>query len=62
MATTMKTGTNDNRPKRRYDETFKRHAVALSMRGDRTVVSIARELGVAECMLYAWRGQSADRP
>jgi transposase len=47
---------------RRYDENYKRHAVELTLRGDRTVKEIARELGINETMLYDWRRKYAVRP
>lgn len=40
---------------RKHDETFKRHAVELSLRGDRTMTQIAAELGVSTWSLYQWR-------
>ena len=40
---------------RKHDETFKRHAVELSLRGDRTVAQVAVELGVSAWSLYQWR-------
>jgi transposase len=43
------------KPKRRYDDQFKRRAVELTERGDRTVREVARELGMGEDLLYAWR-------
>jgi len=49
-------------PRRRYDETFKRHAVDLTLQGQRRVTEVARELGVPESMVYAWRRQYAPRP
>lgn len=49
-------------PRRRYDETFKRHAVDLTLQGHRRVTEVAQELGVPESMLYAWRRQFAPRP
>jgi len=45
-----------------FDETFKRHAVDLSMRGDRTVREVAESLGVNPTNLYQWRGLYAPRP
>jgi len=48
-------------PRRRYDETFKRHAVDLTLQGNRRVTEVARELGVPESMVYAWRRQYAPR-
>jgi transposase-like protein len=49
---------NPNRPSppaRRHDETFRRHAVELSLRGDRSVTQIAVELGISTWSLYQWR-------
>lgn len=50
------------KPRRHYDENFKRHAVELTLRGDRSVTQVAGELGVAESMLYDWRRRYAARP
>lgn len=50
------------KPRRQYDENYKRHAVELTLRGDRTLAAVARELGVAESMLYEWRRRYAPRP
>lgn len=46
----------------RYTEDFRRHAVELTLRGDRTIRQIAQELGLKEDRLYAWRHQYAPRP
>ena len=48
-------------PRRTYDETYKRHAVALTLRGDRTVKAVAAELGIAAWALYEWRRLYAAR-
>jgi transposase len=50
------------KPRRHYDETYKRHAVELTLQGTRTIKAIAQELGVAESMLYEWRRTYAPRP
>ena len=50
------------KPRRHYDENYKQHAVELTLRGDRAVTEVARELGVAESMLYEWRRKYAPRP
>lgn len=55
MSEPMKHESAAGKPKRRYDEQFKRRAVELTQRGDRTVREIARELGMGEDLLYAWR-------
>lgn len=39
----------------KHDETFKRHAVELSLRGDRTGKQIAAELGISTWTLTQWR-------
>ena len=49
-------------PRRQYDENYKRHAVELTLRGPRSIGAVARELGVTESILYAWRRQYAPRP
>ena len=43
------------RPRRRYDDAFKRRAIELSERGDRTIGEVARELGLTGDTLYRWR-------
>jgi transposase len=50
------------KPRKHYDENYKRHAVELTLRGDRSVTQVAGELGVAESMLYEWRRRYAPRP
>ena len=50
------------KPRRQYDETYKRHAVDLTLQGGRTIRAIAQELGVAPSMLYEWRRAYAPRP
>jgi transposase-like protein len=55
-------GGRDTKPRRQYDENFKRHAVELSLHADRTVGAVARELGVPEGVLYDWRKRYAPRP
>jgi len=49
------------KPRRQYDENYKRHAVELTLRGDRTAAAVARELGVSDSVLSQWRGQYAPR-
>ena len=55
-------GGSGAKPRRHYDENYKRHAVELTLRGDRSVTQVAGELGVAESMLYEWRRKYAPRP
>ena|SRR4051812_16311680 len=43
------------KPPRRYDDEYKRRAVELSQRGDRTIGEVARGLGITEDTLYRWR-------
>ena len=50
------------KPRRQYDEMYKRHAVELTLRGDRTVKAVAKELGVAPWALYEWRKLYVGRP
>ncbi len=45
-----------------YDETYKRHAVALTLQGDRTVKTVAQELGLPTWQLYEWRKLYGPRP
>jgi transposase-like protein len=42
-------------PRRKFDETYKRHAVELTLQGDRTVKTVAKELGIPAWQLYDWR-------
>lgn len=51
-----------NRPRRfrHYDEEFKRSAVQLCLKGERTVAELAEELGVSTGSLYGWRSQFLD--
>jgi transposase len=50
------------KPRQKYDETYKRHAVELSLSTTRTVMAVAQELGVTKSMLYRWRELYAPRP
>jgi transposase-like protein len=49
-------------PRRSYDETYKRHAVELTMQRDRTVKAVAKDLGLPAWQLYDWRKQYARKP
>jgi len=53
---------NSPKPRRHYDETYKRHAVELSLSTTRTVKAVAQELGVSASLLYQWRELYAPRP
>jgi transposase len=48
-------------PRRTYDETFKRDAVALLLKGDKRVKQLAQELGVDPKSLRQWRAQYGPR-
>jgi transposase-like protein len=48
-------------PRRKFDETYRRHAVALTLHGDRTVKTVAQELGLPAWQLYEWRKLYAPR-
>jgi len=39
----------------KYDEDFKKNAVKLSYASPKTVTEVAKDLGVAEGLLYNWR-------
>ena len=43
------------KPPRRYDDEYKRRAMELSQRGERTIGEVARELGLSQDALYRWR-------
>jgi transposase-like protein len=49
-------------PRHKYDLTYKRHAVELTLHGDRTVKTVAKELGLPAWQLYEWRKIYAPRP
>ncbi len=49
-------------PQRKFDETYKRNAVALTLHGDRTVKQAAKEPGLPNWQLYEWRKLYAPRP
>jgi transposase-like protein len=49
-------------PRGKFDETYKRHAVELTLHGDRTVKAVAKELGLPAWQLYEWRKLYAPRP
>ena len=53
---------NGPRRKRRYEEVYKRHAVELTLQGQRSVRQVAQELGLNVTMLHDWRRKYAPRP
>ena len=44
----------------RHSKEFKLEAVRLTQEPERSVASVASELGVSESMLYRWRAQFGD--
>ena len=48
--------------RRKFDETYQRHAVELTSHGDRTVKLVAKELGLPAWQLYEWRKLYGPRP
>ena len=51
-----------NRPRRRFDETFKREAVALMLQDGKGVKELARELGVSHWNLRDWKERYGPAP
>lgn len=47
------------KPRRKYDRTFKREAVALWLNSGKSARQIASELGIGENRLYSWRSEFA---
>jgi transposase len=45
------------KPKRKYNRDFKLEAVQLALRGDRTIKSVAEDLGIHPVLLGRWRRQ-----
>ena len=62
MKATESKGKAPQKPRRRYDETFKRHVVDLTLQGHRPVTEVAGELGVPDGVVYAWRRKYSPRP
>jgi len=48
-------GTPVAQPRRKYDQNFKREAVALWLNSGKTAEAVGAELGIAAERLYAWR-------
>jgi transposase len=46
--------------RRRYDREFKLEAVRLVTQGGRSVVEVAKDLGIHENLLYNWRRKYLD--
>ena len=51
----MKEPTVPKTMRKKYDETFKREAVALWLKSGKAAWQVAEELGVPEPMLYRWK-------
>jgi len=49
-------------PRHRFDETYKRNAVELTLHGYRSTKTVAKELGIPAWALYEWRRLYAPRP
>jgi transposase len=49
-------------PRKRYDETYKRNAVELTLKSDRSVKEVAEQLGLCPSMLTTWRRKYAPVP
>jgi len=43
------------RPRKKYDRQFKIDAVTMVVNGERTVASVARDLGIDPNLLYRWK-------
>ena len=46
--------------RRKYDRDFKIEAVRLVVEGGRSIVAVARDLGIHENLLYNWRRKYLD--
>lgn len=51
-----------NKPRRRFDETFKREAVALLVAGGKSAQQLAQELGVSHWNLRDWKKRYGPAP
>ncbi len=52
----MEKKTNSKQPRRKYDDAFKTEALRMVSSG-RSVVDLARSLGIGENLMYKWRGE-----
>ena len=48
--------------RQKYDPEFKREAVRLATRGDKSIAQVARDLGLSPNMLSAWKSQLKNDP
>jgi len=53
-------GWYDTKIRRRYAEAFKEEAVRLVSDSSRPVAQVARDLGIANHLLYRWRGEQGQ--
>ncbi|MGD9729642.1 MAG: transposase [Nitrospiraceae bacterium] len=51
-----------SRPRRQYTDEFKQEAVRLVREAGRPIAQVARDLGIAERMLYRWRAAQNNLP
>jgi transposase len=49
----------ERKPRRKFDETFKREAVTLWINSGKSAGQVATDLGIAENRLYTWKKQFA---
>ena len=54
--------TPGRRTRREFDETFKRNAVALTMKGDRSIRQVADQLDIGDTLLRTWRKKYGPVP
>ncbi len=53
---------NMNERRNKYDKSFKEEAVKLVLKGDRSLAEIARNLGIHENLLRAWKKKYLEDP
>jgi transposase len=51
----MERAVSSNIVPKRYDESFKRQVVEMVVDGDRSVLEVAKELGVSDYSIYQWK-------
>ena len=49
-------------PRRKFDREFKREAVQLATRGDKSLTHVARNLGISTNVLSRWKRQLTGDP
>ena len=52
----------ENKPRRKFDDAFKREAVALWLSSGKSAPQIAQELGIEQKHLYLWKKTHAPVP